>query len=755
MRRVLGLAVLCAAVTTFTIVLAARHEPSAQAAPGDTVADMVYGQTGFNTGTLNCAVLGPITASSLCSPQSVAIDGAGRLWVADSYNHRVLEYDTPLSITTPNRVFGQGGSFTTGTCNKGGVSANSLCYPAQVTVDANGNLWVADSGNNRVLEYDNPISTDTVADRVFGQFNSFTSNTYNNGGTSANSLWNPTGVAVDSAGNLFVADRWNYRILEYNTPLSSDTVADRVFGQGGNLNSGVQNLGGVSANSLATLLGLGIDASDNLYVADEGNNRILEYLTPISTDTTADRVFGQFGSFTSNVANNGGVSAASSYVPTGITVDLNGNVYVSETGNERGLEYDNPASTDTIADQVFGHAGSFTASTNNDIGLNASSLADPWGIAIDHACHLWIADMSNNRVLEYDSPPPGCGVAATFTPTSTVCPVTSCTATPTATDTWTPTVTPTPTATPLCVPTPLNSCTPTPSPTPCTGGPPPPAPCTPTPTATPCTSGPPPAATCTPTPTVTDTPTPTPTCTPAPGTSCTPTATPTCDASSGVVCATSTPIDTATPTPTKTPVTIGPCPPLLTGVLIGTLTSGVSPASGTLVVSLSYSGTTVIGGATVGGGSGLPSDTITGTVACAVIRFTTASGTMRYAGTISEDGTSISGVYMAPPSAELRVGDGGTWQATLSTADTDGDGYPDVLEEAMNRDPNVYCGTMRADVNTDGMVTIGDLGKLASVFFQNVPPAPARYDQNADGKITIGDLGRQASVFGKRVSGCP
>ena len=108
-------------------------------------------------------------------------------------------------------------------------------------MDAAGNLYVADYINNRVLEYNTPLtltvtpgSGDTVADRVFGQGGSFTSNTCNLGlaNPSASSLCNPVGVAVDAAGNLYVADYGNNRVLEYNTPLTTDTVADRVFGQG-------------------------------------------------------------------------------------------------------------------------------------------------------------------------------------------------------------------------------------------------------------------------------------------------------------------------------------------------------------------------------------------------------------------------------------------------------------------------------------------------------------------------------------------
>ena len=95
-------------------------------------------------------------------------------------------------------------------------------------------------------------------------------------------------------------------------------------------------------------------------------------------------------------------------MPTDATADAAGNVYISETGNERTLEYDNAFNTDDIADQVFGKGGSFTTGGNNSVGLNANAMADPWSVTIDPACHLWVADLGNNRALEFDSPPPGC-----------------------------------------------------------------------------------------------------------------------------------------------------------------------------------------------------------------------------------------------------------------------------------------------------------------------------------------------------------
>ncbi len=386
------------AATSAALLVALFAVVSAFAAPGDTVADRVFGQGGsFTTNTANN---GGLSASSLSYPSSMAVDGAGRLYVADFANNRVLEYDTPLTSQTATRVFGQGGSFTTNTANNGGLSANSLYQPWSVAVDSAGRLYVADAGNNRVLEYDTPITSQT-ATRVFGQGGSFTANTANNGGVSASSLAGPVGVALDSAGRLYVADTDNQRVLEYDSPLTSQT-ATRVFGQAGSFTTNTGNNGGVSASSLFGPVGVALDSAGHLYVADTINSRVLEYDSPL-TSQTATRVFGQGGSFTANTANNGGVSASSLAGPVGVALDSAGRLYVADKGNNRVLEYDSPITSQT-ATRVFGQAGSFTSNTANNGGLSASSLTQPLGIALDSAGRLYIADFNNNRVLGYDSP---------------------------------------------------------------------------------------------------------------------------------------------------------------------------------------------------------------------------------------------------------------------------------------------------------------------------------------------------------------
>jgi hypothetical protein len=350
-----------------------------------TTADVVYGQLGsFTTNTAN---LGGISANSLYSPNAVDPDSSGNLYVADSLNNRVLFY--PSGSTTATRVYGQGGSFSTNTANNGGVSANSLNSPYGVPLDSSGNLYVCDYPNNRVLFY---LSGSTTATRVYGQLGSFTTNTQNNGGISANSLDRPTGCVLDSSGNLYVADTFSNRVLFY--PAGS-TTATRVYGQGGSFTTGTVNNGGISANSLYNPYGVALDSSGNLYVADEVNSRVLFYP---SGSTTATRVYGQLGSFTSNTANNGGISANTLNNPAAVALDSSGNLYVADFGNARVLFY---PSGSTTATRVYGQGGSFINNSGNLGGISANSLDAPLGLALDSSGNLYVDDAGNNRVLVY------------------------------------------------------------------------------------------------------------------------------------------------------------------------------------------------------------------------------------------------------------------------------------------------------------------------------------------------------------------
>ena len=345
-------------------------------------AGIVYGQGGaFSSNSVNNSGLSP---STLNNPQGVVVDGSGNLYVSDGANNRVLFY--PAGSTTASRVYGQNGSFTS---NFSGAGATSLNNPQGLALDSSGGLYVADEDNSRVLFY--PAGS-TTATRVYGQPD-FTSGSRNNGGISATSLFQPTGIALDGSGDLYVADCGNSRVLFYS---SGSTTATRVYGQPG-FSTNYANNGSISVTSLNQPQAVAVDTSGDLYIADTSNNRVLFYP---ANSTTATQVYGQEGSFTSGSVNNGGVSASSLNSPVALDADGSGGIYVVDRSNNRVLYY---SFGSTTANRVYGQGGSFTSNAQNDGGISGDSLSQPWGVALDKGGNVYIADYGNNRVLDYGS----------------------------------------------------------------------------------------------------------------------------------------------------------------------------------------------------------------------------------------------------------------------------------------------------------------------------------------------------------------
>jgi sugar lactone lactonase YvrE len=379
-------------------------------------ANFVVGQPNFVTTSCNSA---GVNAASLCHPNDLAVDSSGRLYVTDGSNNRVLVFDR-VKASTPSAiaVFGQGGDFTSSACNlDGGADADSICDPAGVGVDKFGNVYIADYGNNRVLEYNTPFtvtsvpgSGDTTADLEFGQGNGsgvdFTDNGADSPSLNATSLYNPWQVAIDSNTNVYIADFRNNRVLEFNetttaTSPPSNTTANLVFGQP-NFTSNTGNNGGVSATSLNGPDSVAVDSHDNMYVTDYYNNRELEFNNPAGTSsTTADLVFGQDDDFTANSCDlGGGASAQTLCNPYGSAVDSSNNLYVGDYGNNRVLAYketSNPPSNNTATIEL-GQADFLHSAPNI---ANSSSLYNPKFVAVDSLNHLYVADTYNNRVLGF------------------------------------------------------------------------------------------------------------------------------------------------------------------------------------------------------------------------------------------------------------------------------------------------------------------------------------------------------------------
>jgi sugar lactone lactonase YvrE len=307
------------------------------------------------------------------------------LAIADVANNRVLLYDSPFTTgMSASGVLGQS-TFTTGVAN---TTAAGLYSPRAIKEDSEGNFWVADEYNNRVLEFVKPFSSGMSASLVIGQ-NGFTTG---GSSTSQSGLLDPFDLAFDSAGNLWVADTFNHRILEFQLPFSTGMNASLVIGQQ-NFTSQTFT---VTASGLSNPWGIAFDSTGNLWVSDSSNNRIPEFKPPFATGMNASLVIGQ-QNFTSQIFS---TTAAELDGPMEIAFDSNGNLWVVDSGNNRVLEFTTPFSTGMSVSLVIGQDGF----TTNSAVTSQSSLQNPAGLAFDSSGNLWVTDSNNNRTLEFASP---------------------------------------------------------------------------------------------------------------------------------------------------------------------------------------------------------------------------------------------------------------------------------------------------------------------------------------------------------------
>jgi sugar lactone lactonase YvrE len=396
-------------VRAFAVLALLVAAVNVRGAPQDTTADGVLGQPGFTTNLANqggapsaSTLQEPRGLFADSAGRLWVADNANNrvlMWAnAASF----------ANGAAADLVLGQA-DFVSNLANRGGANpaANTLSGPRSVVVDSAGRLYVADSANFRILRFDPPFTNGMNAVQVFGQAGSFTTaNQAALNAATADNLGNPDGIGIDAQDNLFCTDRFLSRVVRYNTPATTDTTADLVIGQP-NLTSAGSNQGGApAANTLDHCIACFIDTSGNLYVADEFNNRVMLFLAPLSNNMSASRVYGQPG-FTTNGTNQGGISANSMNGPVGVAIDpVSGNLYVADGPNMRILEFTTPL-TNSTASRVFGQGGDFTTNTVNKGGVSADSIDDVAGVSLDAAGNLYAGDRLNHRVLRYDAPPAG------------------------------------------------------------------------------------------------------------------------------------------------------------------------------------------------------------------------------------------------------------------------------------------------------------------------------------------------------------
>ncbi len=345
-----------------TIVSGALLAQNAWAAQGD-ISTVAGGDVGDG---------GPATNATLRTPYGVAVDTSGNLFIADANNNRIRKVNASGTITT---VAGDGAQ---GFSGDGGPATNArLYFPSGVAVDTSGNLFIADTSNHRVRKVNASGTITTVAGNGTSGFSG-------DGGPATNArLYFPSGVAVDTSGNLFIADANNYRIRKVNASGTITTVA-------GNGTSGDSGDGGPATNaSLTGPLGVAVDTAGNLFIADVdwGNHRVRK----VNASGTITRVAGAGGNCV-GCGDGGPATSGNLQYPNGVAVDTSGNLFIADTGNNRVRRVDASGTITTVA-------GNGAEGFSGDGGpATSASLKYPYGVAVDTSGTLFIADIGNNRI---------------------------------------------------------------------------------------------------------------------------------------------------------------------------------------------------------------------------------------------------------------------------------------------------------------------------------------------------------------------
>ncbi len=337
-------------------------------------------------GQATSAELNLRVAVGLATPGGLAVDRAGYLFIADTGNHRIRRVSPGGVITT---VAGTGKSGFSG--DGGPAIAAELDWPAGITLDSAGNLFIAERGNNRVRRVSAGGIITTVAGTGKGVYPPVAGPGPGDGGpaTSAD-LVGPAGLAADGNGNLFIADLYNNRVRK----VSPDGIITTVAGNG--TASGFSGDGGPAvAAQISGPIGVAVDGAGNLLVlqlAYGGRVRV------VSADGTIRTVAGG-GTF--GLSGDGGPATSAGLAnPFAMALDAAGNLYIADTANYRIRKISQNGTIATVAGNGGGGFAAYQGPTGDGGPANSARLTSPFGVAADSKGNLLIADTFDHRIRQ-------------------------------------------------------------------------------------------------------------------------------------------------------------------------------------------------------------------------------------------------------------------------------------------------------------------------------------------------------------------
>ena len=345
------------------------------------VASVAPGQSQSYTWTTIATLPGTTTSPNQVPGPGIAVDSAGNLYVADTDNttiRRITPCGANWVVTTLAGLAGSAGS-ADGTNSRARFSA-----PCGIAVDAAGNLYVTDSGNNNTIRKVAPVGTNWVVTTLAGLAGQFMGGKADGTNSNARFSW-PFGIAVDGTGNLYVADSEN-QIIRRVMPAGTNWVVSTIAGSGY-----IGSADGTNRHSsFFSPYGVSVDGAGNLYVTDQGNSTIRKIM-PVGTNWVASTLAGLAQTSGSTDGTNSSARFNNSFF---ITVDDATNLYVADHWNDT-IRKITPIGTNWVVSTVGGLAG---FSGNSDGTGSDARFYGPSGVAVDGTGNLYVTDFLNHTI---------------------------------------------------------------------------------------------------------------------------------------------------------------------------------------------------------------------------------------------------------------------------------------------------------------------------------------------------------------------